>query len=196
VRFHVPAPEPRYHRRVFLGTVIAGSGGYWLFARQSRELERAASLPVLVSVAEFDGAGILTAVVQKLRIHRSDEEWRKRLAVDEFQMTRRADTELAFAGEYWNFHEDGLYRCVCCGSALFDSKTKYNSGTGWPSFTDPIAKENVTESPDVSFGIRRTAVSCTLCEAHLGHVFDDGPPPGGLRYCVNSVALKFFPRNS
>ena len=183
-------------RRVFLGVLVAGSGGYWLFDRQSRELERLASLPVTVTVAMFDDGGRPTGLVQRQRIHRSDDEWRKRLAVDEFQMTRRADTELAFAGAYWNFEGDGLYRCVCCGTALFDSRTKYHSGTGWPSFTDPIAKQNVVESRDATFGISRTAVSCTLCEAHLGHVFDDGPPPGGMRYCVNSVALRFVPRTA
>jgi len=181
-------------RRVFIGAVVIGSGVYWRFESQSRELERVASLPVLVTIAVFDDHGGLTGRVRKLRIHRSDDEWRRRLAVDEFQMTRRADTELAFTGAYWNFEGDGLYRCVCCGTALFDSKTKYNSGTGWPSFTEPMAKENVVESPDATFGIRRTAVACTLCEAHLGHVFDDGPPPGGMRYCMNSVGLRFVPR--
>ena len=181
-------------RRVFLGVVVLGSGGYWLFDRQSRELERLASLPVTVTIAVFDDQGRPTGLAQQLRIHRSDDEWRKRLAVDEFQMTRRADTELAFTGAYWGFEGDGLYRCVCCATALFDSQTKFNSGTGWPSFTEPIAKENIVESPDATFGIRRTAVSCTLCEAHLGHVFDDGPAPGGMRYCMNSVALRFVDR--
>ncbi len=186
----------RYHRRAFIGMVAAGSGGYWLFDRQSRELERVASLPRTVTIAEFDNAGRPIRRVQMLRIHRSDDEWRKRLAVDEFQMTRRADTELAFTGQFWNFEGDGVYRCVCCGAALFDSGSKFNSGTGWPSFSEPMAKENVVESPDATFGISRTAVSCTLCEAHLGHVFDDGPPPGGMRYCMNSVGLRFVPRGT
>jgi len=195
VNFAVPEPENRYHRRAFLCVVVAGSGVWWVFERESRELERLASLPVMVTVATFDDRGRQTGVVRRLRFHRSDDEWRKRLAVDQFQMTRRADTELAFTGAYWNFHEDGLYRCVCCSSALFDSRTKFDSGTGWPSFTQPIWTENVVESPDATFGISRTAVSCTLCEAHLGHVFDDGPPPGGMRYCINSVALRFVARS-
>lgn len=190
----VPETGPRYHRRVFLGMAAAGAGGYWIFERQSRELERVASLPVTVAIALFDDAGRPAGVVQRLRIHRSDEEWRKRLAVDQFQMTRRADTELAFTGAYWNFHEDGIYRCVCCGNALFDSRTKFDSGTGWPSFSAPMARENVVESPDATFGISRTALSCTLCEGHLGHLFDDGPPPGGMRYCINSVGLRFVAR--
>jgi peptide-methionine (R)-S-oxide reductase len=183
-------------RRAFLAVVAAGAGVYWKFDQQSRELERVASLPVTVTVAQFDDAGRSLGLVQRQRIHRSDDEWRKRLAVDEFQMTRRADTELAFTGAYWNFEGDGLYRCVCCSTALFDSKTKFNSGTGWPSFWEPVAKENIVESPDATFGIRRTAVSCTLCEAHLGHVFDDGPQPTGMRYCMNSVCLRFVARKS
>jgi peptide-methionine (R)-S-oxide reductase len=194
MRFTVPEPGPRYHRRVFLGALVVGSGAYWLFDRRNRKLEQEAARPVSVTIAMFDASGRSAGVVQRLRIHKTDDEWRKQLAVDEFQMTRRADTELAFAGAYWDFHEDGLYRCVCCGTALFDSRTKFNSGTGWPSFTDPIAGENVKESPDASFGMSRTAVACTLREGYLGHVFDDGPPPGGLRYCMNSVGLKFVGR--
>ncbi len=183
-------------RRVFLGAVVFGAGVWWRFENQSRELERVASLPVTVTVAVFDDSGKPTGLVQRQRIHRSDDEWRKLLAVDEFQMTRRADTELAFTGAYWNFEGDGLYRCVCCGTALFDSRAKYHSSTGWPSFTEPLSRENVVESPDAAFGISRTAVACKLCEGHLGHVFDDGPPPGGMRYCMNSVALRFVPRTA
>jgi peptide-methionine (R)-S-oxide reductase len=106
----------------------------------------------------------------------------------------KKDTEWAFTGRFYNFHGDGLYRCAGCGTALFDSRAQYNSGTGWPSFTEPIAKENVVEAPDSTFGMAEVEVHCRRCEGHLGHVFDDGPPPGGLRYCIDSVALVFAAR--
>jgi len=121
----------------------------------------------------------------------SDAEWKKKLSAQEFQVTRKAGTERAFTGRYVNNHDKGLYRCVCCDTALFNSDTKFESGTGWPSFWAPIAEENVVSKADNSLGVTRTEVECRRCDAHLGHVFDDGPKPTGLRYCMNGTALKF-----
>ncbi len=124
---------------------------------------------------------------------RKDAEWKQRLSPLAYEVTREQGTERAFSQPGYDRHEPGLYRCVCCDNALFDAATKYDSHTGWPSFWQPLAPENVHEITDRMFGMTRTEVRCTLCEAHLGHVFDDGPKPTGLRYCMNTVAMRFIP---
>jgi len=194
--FSIGGQEPtpgKTGRRVFLaglGALAAGILGHKLKAASP-----SAAAPMTdVSIEIFSAAGKREGVVRVAKVVKTEAEWRVQLSPLAYNVARQEGTEVAYTGEYAGNHADGLYRCICCNTALFDSKTKYDSGTGWPSFWQPISRLNVVNSKDSSLGMQRDAISCRLCDAHLGHVFDDGPRPTGLRYCMNSVSLHFAAR--
>ncbi len=170
-----------FHRRAFL---LSTAGAALLLGVRARAGDT-------VTIVKFSDSGTRQDAVTVPKVVKSDDEWQKQLSPDSYEVARQAGTERPGTGELLNVHDKGVFRCICCDNALYSSDTKFESGTGWPSFWAPIAEENVTKVEDSTFGMVRIAVSCTLCDAHLGHVFDDGPPPTGLRYCMNSVAMRF-----